>query len=420
MNDIAIRTINLGKMYRIGEERLPYQTLRESFVRFAKRPIERIRHPGATTDASADLWALRHIDLEVQRGEVLGVIGRNGAGKSTLLKVLSHITDPSEGRVEIRGRVGSLLEVGTGFHPELTGRENIQLSGAIIGMTRSELKSKFDDIVEFSELSRFLDTPVKRYSSGMYVRLAFAVAAHLTTEVLIVDEVLAVGDMEFQKKCLGMMGQVATGGRTVLFVSHNMSAIRALCTRCARLSSGELAEVGDVEEAIEQYISSGGSSGTLFGMPDSGIPKTGPLEILSAELRQLSLDDQSKTSIEVNLHCRAVEELFFNLEWRVATARGDPIAFGSPEQFRGERLRVASGVHDVLLSVKRLPLAAGDYRLEIVATQARQRTLDRVHVPFSVENCDPDSTGFNFRLHHNWAPTFAEDEVTVLGHKPVW
>ena len=195
MSDTALRTVGLGKMYHIGGERQAYRTLRDTLVQTAKRPLERIRHPGAATHSSDDLWALKDVDLEVGQGEALGVIGRNGAGKSTLLKVLSHITEPSEGRVEIRGRVGSLLEVGTVFHPELTGRENIQLNGAILGMTRAEITGRFDAIVGFSEIGRFLDTPVKRYSSGMYVRLAFAVAAHLEPEILIVDEVLAVGDM---------------------------------------------------------------------------------------------------------------------------------------------------------------------------------------------------------------------------------
>src|SRR5665811_74577 len=227
MSDIALRTVGLSKMYRIGGEREKYRTLRDTMVQAAKRPLERIRHPGAATHLSEELWALRNIDLEVRRGEVLGVIGRNGSGKTTLLKVLSHITEPTEGRAEIRGRVASLLEVGTGFHGELTGRENIQLNGAILGMTRAEIKSKFDAIVEFSEIGRFLETPVKRYSSGMYVRLAFSVAAHLDPEILIIDEVLAVGDAGFQKKCLGKMEDVAGRGRTVLFVSHNMMAIRS-------------------------------------------------------------------------------------------------------------------------------------------------------------------------------------------------
>jgi lipopolysaccharide transport system ATP-binding protein len=260
MSDTVLRIVGLGKSYQIGEERQRYRTLRETIVQATKRPIERIRHPGAATHASETLWALKDIDLEVARGEVLGIIGRNGAGKSTLLKILSRITEPTEGRIEIRGRVGSLLEVGTGFHSELTGRENIQLNGAILGMSRAEIRSKFDEIVEFSEIGRFLDTPVKRYSSGMYVRLAFAVAAHLDPEILIVDEVLAVGDAEFQRKCLGKMADIAGGGRTVLFVSHNMGAVNRLCSTGLLLEDGVVRARGPVHEITTMYLRSGGSS----------------------------------------------------------------------------------------------------------------------------------------------------------------
>ena len=255
MSNIALRTVGLGKMYRIGGERAAYRTLRDTLVQAVKRPLERIRHPGAATHKSEVLWALRNLDLEVRHGEALGVIGRNGSGKSTLLKVLSRITEPTEGRVELRGRVASLLEVGTGFHGELTGRENIQLSGSILGMTRADIRSRFDSIVEFAEMQRFLDTPVKRYSSGMYVRLAFAVAAHLEPDILLVDEVLAVGDAAFQEKCLGKMDEVAGEGRTVLFVSHNMAAVRHLCNRAIMLDSGTLKADGDTDDVLRDYMS---------------------------------------------------------------------------------------------------------------------------------------------------------------------
>ena len=223
----------------------------------AKRPIERLRHPGAATHSSDVLWALRDIDIELRPGQALGVVGRNGAGKSTLLKVLSHITEPTEGRVELRGRVASLLEVGTGFHPELTGRENIQLNGAILGMTRNEIKRRFDEIVDFSEVGRFLDTPVKRYSSGMYVRLAFSVAAHLEPDILIIDEVLAVGDASFQQKCLGKMEDEAGHGRTVLFVSHNLNAVRSLCSHSVLLDGGRVVTSGNTEDVLQTYLARG-------------------------------------------------------------------------------------------------------------------------------------------------------------------
>jgi len=257
MSDIALRTVGLGKMYRIGGEKAKYRTLRETLMQTAKRPIERIRHPGAATHHSEMLWALRDIDLEVKHGQALGIIGRNGAGKTTLLKVLSRITEPTEGRVEIRGRVASLLEVGTGFHAELTGRENIYLNGAILGMKRADIKRKFDEIVEFSEIGRFLDTPVKRYSSGMYVRLAFAVAAHLDPEILIIDEVLAVGDASFQKKCLAKMSGVARGGRTVLFVSHNMGAVNRLCDRGIWLDQGGVVMQDTAVDTVRTYLNAG-------------------------------------------------------------------------------------------------------------------------------------------------------------------
>lgn len=245
MSDTAIEVQNLSKLYHIGE-RKPYKTLRESLMKVFSGPKQADEN---------ELWALRDVSFDVKRGEVIGIIGRNGAGKSTLLKVLSRISGPTRGRITVRGRVGSLLEVGTGFHPELTGRENIFLNGAILGMRRWEIVRKFDEIVAFAEIDRFIDTPVKYYSSGMYMRLAFAVAAHLEPEILIVDEVLAVGDAEFQKKCMGKMGEVAKSGRTVLFVSHNMNAIERLCTRAMLLNHGEVRAIrNDVRSVIKDHL----------------------------------------------------------------------------------------------------------------------------------------------------------------------
>ena len=263
MSDVAIRVEGLGKRYRIGRRTAPYRSLRESLTNAAMAPWRRLRHGFHRTDgASGDdtIWALKDVSLEVRRGEVVGVIGRNGAGKSTLLKVLSRITEPTEGRVELNGRVGSLLEVGTGFHLELTGRENIFLNGAILGMRRAEILRKFDEIVAFAEIDKFLDTPVKHYSSGMYVRLAFAVAAHLEPEILLVDEVLAVGDAAFQKKCLGKMELVAAEGRTVLFVSHSMASVARLCPRTLLLQTGTVCVDGPSKHALARYLSDGAHS----------------------------------------------------------------------------------------------------------------------------------------------------------------
>jgi len=270
----AIRVENLGKQYLLGEfER--YSTFRETIARAVTRPALRLAHrlrtalrpaprsplpaPGSPLPAPCSppefIWALRDVSFEVQHGEVLGIIGPNGAGKSTLLKILSRITEPTTGYAEIHGRVGSLLEVGTGFHPELTGRENVYLNGAILGMSRAEIRRKFDDIVSFAGVEKFIDTPVKRYSSGMQVRLAFAVAAHLDPEILIIDEVLAVGDAEFQKRCLGKMDEVSRSGRTILFVSHNMAAVQSLCNRGILLREGVLQADRPVADVVNQYIS---------------------------------------------------------------------------------------------------------------------------------------------------------------------
>jgi lipopolysaccharide transport system ATP-binding protein len=260
MSDIVVQAENLGKSYIIGHERQrSYVALRDVFAAKAKeiaRKTQQVFGGGAFIAGNEfeEFWALKDVNFEINHGDSVGIIGRNGAGKSTLLKVISRITEPSAGSVRIKGRVASLLEVGTGFHPELSGHENIYLNGAILGMGRKEIKSKLDEIVAFSGVERFLDTPVKRYSSGMYVRLAFAVAAHLDPEILVVDEVLAVGDSEFQKKCLGKMGDISKEGRTVLFISHNMAAIETLCSKAMIISAGKNSELGPPREIIHKYL----------------------------------------------------------------------------------------------------------------------------------------------------------------------
>lgn len=260
MTDLALKVVGLSKEYRLGVRRERYRTLRDSIARAASNSWRRIarsnqRREPRTKEADS-FWALQDIHFEVNRGDVVGIIGRNGAGKSTLLKILSRITEPTTGYAEVRGRLGALLEVGTGFHPELTGRENIYLNGAILGMSRAEIQSKFDEIVDFASVQRFVETPVKHYSSGMYLRLAFAVAAHLEPEILIVDEVLAVGDAAFQKRCIGKMNDIASHGRTVLFVSHNLGAVKELCTRGMVLDSGRLVHQGTAVDAISHYTRS--------------------------------------------------------------------------------------------------------------------------------------------------------------------
>ncbi len=253
MSKLAIRTDGLSKLYTIGERQQPYRTLRDTVADAFTRSVRAFGRRRRKTEEESSVWALQDVSFEVGLGEVVGIIGRNGAGKSTLLKVLSRITEPTSGIADIYGRVGTLLEVGTGFHNELTGRENIYLNGAILGMKRADIERQFDAIVAFAEVDKFVDTPVKHYSSGMYLRLAFAVAAHLDPEILFVDEVLAVGDLSFQRKCLGKMGDVAKTGRTILFVSHNMGAVRSLCDKGVVLNNGRIVAAGPIGASIETY-----------------------------------------------------------------------------------------------------------------------------------------------------------------------
>ncbi len=274
MAENIISVHNLSKLYRLGET-LRHDTLRDrladTFGRFFRKPSQHAA-PRAEKESS-DFWALKDVSFDIKPGEVVGIIGRNGAGKSTLLKILSQITEPTAGEIRIRGRVASLLEVGTGFHPELTGRENIFLNGAILGMSQAEIRKKFDEIIAFAEVEKFLDTPVKRYSSGMYVRLAFAVAAHLQPEILLVDEVLAVGDASFQRKCLGKMESVSKEGRTVFYVSHNMPSVTRLCSRAILLNKGQIAEDGPAEQIVRSYLNVGVQSWAERVWPD---PATAP------------------------------------------------------------------------------------------------------------------------------------------------
>jgi ABC-type polysaccharide/polyol phosphate transport system ATPase subunit len=337
MSDSIITVENLSKHYLVGhqsdqrapnylvgdqsDQRAPYRTLRDVISRemrnFARKTLDAVNGRQIVQgDEVEAFWALKDVSFQVKRGEVLGIIGRNGAGKSTLLKILSRITEPSQGRAIVRGRVASLLEVGTGFHPELTGRENIYLNGAILGMTREEIRSKFDEIVAFSEVEKFLDTPVKRYSSGMYVRLAFAVAAHLETEILMVDEVLAVGDFEFQKKCLGKIkdfSQSASGGRTILFVSHDISAVRALCGTGIYLHNGRVQTWGPIEAVIADYFNSG------ITPSDGWISDDVPRDISTGEarIRKVQIVDANSNCVTALLTGQPIKIV---VQWEVLTA----------------------------------------------------------------------------------------------------
>lgn len=302
MNSSVIEVDKIGKTYQIGES-IRHDTLRDDIVGFFRNPFIFPRHG---RNAGEMIWALKDVSFAIKQGEVVGIIGRNGAGKSTLLKIISRITEPTEGRVRIRGRVGSLLEVGTGFHPELTGRENIFLNGAILGMKKSEIKKNFDSIVTFANVEKFINTPIKRYSSGMYLRLAFAVAAHLETEILLVDEVLAVGDMDFQKKCLNKMQDIGQGGRTILFVSHNMSAVTRLCNRVIMLEHGRKLEDGPAHAVIGAYLKTDiGTSATrvwndLEKAPRSEVVRLNAVRVIGEEgLVSDSIDIRKSVFIEM-------------------------------------------------------------------------------------------------------------------------
>ncbi len=323
MREVAIRVENLSKRYDIATGRPRHDTLRDLIMgglgSLLGRPNGTGAENGNGTAADESFFALKDVSVEIGRGEVVGIVGRNGAGKSTLLKVLSRITEPTAGRAEIYGRVGSLLEVGTGFDRELTGRENIYLNGAILGMRRAEIRRKFDEIVAFAEVERFLDTPVKRYSSGMYVRLAFAVAAHLEPEILIVDEVLAVGDASFQRKCLGKMGEVAGSGRTVLFVSHNMGAINRLCSRALWLDRGRLQATGDVDDVIGRYLSSSANGRGERTFPEDSRPAPGSEYVRLEAVRVRNEEGRIATSLDVRRPFRV--ELQYRILREVANLR---------------------------------------------------------------------------------------------------
>ncbi len=369
MSILAIRAEGVGKRYAIGAPRAPYGSLRETVTQALTAPFRR-RARGRSVPESDTLWALQDVSFDVRPGEVVGVIGRNGAGKSTLLKILARITEPTTGQVVLSGRVGSLLEIGTGFHSELTGRENLFLNGAILGMRRVEIQRKFDEIVAFAEIERFLDTPVKHYSTGMYLRLAFAVAAHLEPEILLVDEVLAVGDAAFQRKCLGKMGDVARTGRTILFVSHNMGAVTSICEKGIVLEAGRVVFSGPAIEAATVYLNqfSGAAEPRVAERRD----RTGSGEV---RLTDFGIQSAKGERLEAIRNGEAVRLVFEyetrdgqsarNVEFQIVvrTEAGDLLfQFGS--RFLGRRLDRIPGAGSLVCEIRRFPLVPGRYRLD--------------------------------------------------------
>ncbi len=393
----VISVENLGKRYRIGLTPQKYQTLSEKVTGAFSAPLRALRRVQTpTSDAADTIWALRDVSFDVQEGQVLGIVGRNGAGKSTLLKILSRITEPTTGQVTLRGRVGSLLEVGTGFHPELTGRENIFLNGAILGMKRAEIERKFDEIVAFSEVEQFIDTPVKRYSSGMYLRLAFAVAAHLEPEILVVDEVLAVGDAEFQRKCLGKMSDVAQAGRTVLFVSHNMSAVLRLTQEAILLEKGRLKLRGPSAEVVDAYLSAGNASaGERLWEADEVPAEAAPFRPIALRVRD------AKGSVSETV--RSPEPFFIEMEYELTapitglrvgiyltTARGDQVltSFDTDDQKRFEKFGTRpAGRYVSRCTVPPDLLNGGRYTLGVNASAYRVRRyfMDEQALNFNVD-----------------------------------
>jgi lipopolysaccharide transport system ATP-binding protein len=370
MAEYAIQAHGLSKAYRISTARAggDYRTLRESLSEIARHPFRR------RSERSDIFWALNDVSFDVKHGEALGFIGRNGAGKSTLLKILSRITRPTRGTADVYGRMGSLLEVGTGFHPELSGRENVFLNGAILGMSRAEIRRQFDEIVAFAEIERFLDTPVKRYSSGMYMRLAFAVAAHLQPEILVVDEVLAVGDTAFQAKCLGKMEDVASQGRTVLFVSHNMAAVTQLCSRVLLLNSGSVEAEGAPDQVISHYLASATSDGRVE-LRDRASPigtrgaffEWAELQGSSGKTRQdFSIGDDISVVFGLGL---AAELPATKLAVSIHTSDGTPVAHAVDDD-SGFTLANDIGEWTVRVTFSDIRLYPGSYRVSIVAVNA--------------------------------------------------
>ncbi|HSP43788.1 MAG TPA: ABC transporter ATP-binding protein [Luteolibacter sp.] len=412
MSNPVVSIENLSKSYIIGHQTDPNDGLRHIVERMLRAPGRLLRGQRMRSHTIEEFWALRDVSFEIAQGEVVGIIGRNGAGKSTLLKILSRITEPTKGRVRLRGRVASLLEVGTGFHPELTGRENVFLNGAILGMGRQEIRRKFDEIVAFADIEKFLDTPVKRYSSGMYVRLAFAVAAHLEPEILIIDEVLAVGDAAFQSKCLGKMGEVAKGGRTVLFVSHNMATVSALCSRAVMLRDGQLVANGAVEEVVQNYLAAVSEKAHI--PPAERTDRGGTGEIITTGVELLGMDDQpleeaisgSPVKLRHHFQCRDGGK-FANCTVVLVLRRSDRVVcMFSTSLVRREPVTLC-GEGFIDFRIDELPLPGGSYTVGVLI-QHENEDADVLFGAYQMEVTDGDFFGTGrVRPLQDWSDTGA-------------
>ena len=427
MTDFAIHVEGLGKMYRIGAAQERYIALRDVLSSHVRRIGRRIfRRHASAAPAYSDFWALRDVSFDVPRGECVGIIGRNGAGKSTLLKVLSRITEPTTGGFRCRGRIASLLEVGTGFHPELTGRENIYLNGAILGMQRAEIRRKFDEIVAFSEVEKFLETPVKYYSSGMYMRLAFAVAAHLEPEILIVDEVLAVGDAAFQRKCLDKMREVSVRGRTVLFVSHNVGAVQNLCDRVVLLDRGRVLLTGDTSEGLNAYLAATrNTDGSLNRSGRHSRPKQ--VEIVDARLISeghqtgvLQYGSKSTVIVKLLIH----ERVRFSIELVLRQKDGIAVAFAPSGLIQNWEIDHEPGEVTVMCHLPTANLAAGQYSIDLICAVTGLQYLDYLEsgISFEVEGVAIGERNWAFNQksgvgHETWDVTFQLVPVNEKGDR---
>jgi len=402
----VISVENLSKSYLVGHQaqRERYTALRDVIGRearnFVRKAADLVRGRQIVQgDEVEEFWALKDVSFTVRQGEVLGIIGRNGAGKSTLLKILSRITEPTAGRVRIKGRVASLLEVGTGFHPELTGRENIYLNGAILGMTQREIRAKFDEIVAFADVERFLDTPMKRFSSGMYMRLAFAVAAHLEPEILVIDEVLAVGDASFQKKCLGKMSVIAGEGRTVLFVSHNMAAISALCQKGIYLQKGYLIGTGPIHGILATYSRDGAVSGSF----ERKLQHTADATLVAASVTCEYGGSVRQLRLHVELTFFARQRMETSVDFRLKDSVGLPVAFGSLGALQpADMVHLQKGINTFTVIIPADILASGTYTLSIDLTNPQLAYYDRVDECLSFD-IEPINTADSMRaLQQSW------------------